>query len=186
MKPNGVWRTRCGPNLCISRISLNGNSKSCRSMRRGDVGVARQKKASNPAGHRGREVILGIQRDLRSEGFAVPVSLLCHWFKIPSRTVYYKPTKAVPKVKDRFEKPIDRQSPLVCLLYGSRFVEPQEKHGIAHLSNSRLAIQATADCLSPTRASHAIGSQFARLVLGNRLVSRPDGPRWLGQPGVGD
>ena len=51
-------------------------------------------------------MILGIQRDLQSEGVAVSVSRLCHWFEVPRRTMYYKPTKAAPKVQDRFEKPI--------------------------------------------------------------------------------
>ena len=51
-------------------------------------------------------MILGIQRDLQSEGVAVSVSRLCHWFEVPRRTMYYKPTKAAPKVQDRFEAPI--------------------------------------------------------------------------------
>ena len=51
-------------------------------------------------------MILGIQRDLQSEGVTVSVSRLCHWFEVPRRTMYYKPTKVAPKVQDRFEKPI--------------------------------------------------------------------------------
>ncbi len=47
-------------------------------------------------------MILGIQRDLQSEGVAVSVSRLCHWFEVPRRTMYYKPTKAAPKVQDRW------------------------------------------------------------------------------------
>ncbi len=31
---------------------------------------------------------------------------LCAWFGVPRRTVYYKPTKAAPKVDPRFAKPI--------------------------------------------------------------------------------
>ena len=51
-------------------------------------------------------MILGIQRDLQSEGVTVSVSRLCHWFEVPRRTMYYKPTKVAPKVQNRFEKPI--------------------------------------------------------------------------------
>jgi hypothetical protein len=79
--------------------------------------------------------------------------------------MYYKPTEAAPRVQDRFEKPIKAmidQDPLVWLSHGSRFVELQQEHGAAHLSNQRLASQATAHWLSPTRASHAIGGPFAR------------------------
>ena len=31
---------------------------------------------------------------------------LCAWFGVPRRTVYYKPTKAAPKVDPRFAEPI--------------------------------------------------------------------------------
>ncbi len=51
-------------------------------------------------------MFLGIQRDMQSEGVAVSVSRLCHWFEVPRRTIYYKPTKAAPKVQDRFVKPM--------------------------------------------------------------------------------
>ena len=37
------------------------------------------------------------------EGVTVSVSRLCQWFEVPRRTMYYKPTKAAPKVQDRFE-----------------------------------------------------------------------------------
>jgi putative transposase len=47
-----------------------------------------------------------IQRGLRDEGFTVPMTKLCRWFDAPRRTVYYKPVKSKPKVKDRFAGPI--------------------------------------------------------------------------------
>ncbi|TWI05719.1 putative transposase, partial [Lysobacter ruishenii] len=34
------------------------------------------------------------------------VSQLCRWFELPRRTVYYKPTKAAPKVKSELAEPI--------------------------------------------------------------------------------
>ena len=51
-------------------------------------------------------MILSIQRGLQAEGFKVSMSQLCRWFEVPRRTVYYRPTKAAPRVQERFEKPI--------------------------------------------------------------------------------
>ena len=34
------------------------------------------------------------------------MSQLCRWFEMPRRTVYYKPTKAAPKVKPELAEPI--------------------------------------------------------------------------------
>ncbi|WP_182446920.1 hypothetical protein [Cereibacter sphaeroides] len=36
----------------------------------------------------------------------MPLTKLCAWFGVPRRTVYYKPTKAAPKVDRRFAEPI--------------------------------------------------------------------------------
>ena len=47
-----------------------------------------------------------IRQGLKAEGFEVSISKLCRWFEIPRRTVYYKPTKAAPKVQERFAQPI--------------------------------------------------------------------------------
>ncbi|WP_206202694.1 hypothetical protein [Thioalkalivibrio sp. XN279] len=58
---------------------------------------AREKLAS-PAGQ-GRELILSIQQGLQAEGFTVSVSQLCRWFGAPRPTLYYRPTKALPKVR---------------------------------------------------------------------------------------
>jgi len=43
-----------------------------------------------------------IRQGLKEEGFTVSLSKLCQWFNIPRRTVYYKPTKAAPKVDPKF------------------------------------------------------------------------------------
>src|SRR5690606_253171 len=69
-----------------------------RGVRRSDVGVTRQKKIAVPVG-RGREMIETIRQGLKEDGYTVSISKLCQWFGIPRRTVYYKPTKAAPKVK---------------------------------------------------------------------------------------
>jgi putative transposase len=51
-------------------------------------------------------MILFLQQGLLSDGIAVPVTKLCAWFGVPRRTVYYKPTKASPKIDPVFEGPI--------------------------------------------------------------------------------
>ena len=51
-------------------------------------------------------MIRSIQQGLLDDGVSVPVTKLCRWFEVPRRTVYYKPTKAKPKIDPRFEKPI--------------------------------------------------------------------------------
>jgi putative transposase len=40
------------------------------------------------------------------EGWVVSVSQLCRWFGVPRRTVYYRPTKALPKVRPELAEPI--------------------------------------------------------------------------------
>jgi putative transposase len=47
-----------------------------------------------------------IQQGLREDGFAVSMTRLCRWFEMPRRTVYYKPTKAPPKVRPELAEPI--------------------------------------------------------------------------------
>lgn len=42
----------------------------------------------------------------RADGFKVSLVKLCAWFGVPRRTVYYKPSKAAPKVDSRFAEPI--------------------------------------------------------------------------------
>ena len=51
-------------------------------------------------------MIESVRQGLESEGVSVPITKLCRWFEMPRRTLYYKPTKAAPKVQERFEKPI--------------------------------------------------------------------------------
>ena len=53
-------------------------------------------------------MILQIQRGLREDGFAIPMTKLCRWFDVPRRTVYYKPVKAKPKMQERISNPIKR------------------------------------------------------------------------------
>lgn len=51
-------------------------------------------------------MIRTLHEDLLADGIAVPLTKLCAWFGVPRRTVYYKPTKAAPKVDPRFADPI--------------------------------------------------------------------------------
>lgn len=47
-----------------------------------------------------------IRQGLKEDGYTVSISQLCQWFGIPRRTVYYKPTKAAPKVRPELAAPI--------------------------------------------------------------------------------
>lgn len=47
-----------------------------------------------------------IRQGLKEDGYTVSISKLCQWFGIPRRTVYYKPTKAAPKIKPELAEPI--------------------------------------------------------------------------------
>ena len=49
-----------------------------------------------------------VQQGLAAEGVKVPISKLCRWFEVPRRTVYYRPTKAAPKVQPKFAEPIKK------------------------------------------------------------------------------
>jgi hypothetical protein len=51
-------------------------------------------------------LIRSIQQGLLAEGIRVSISKLCAWFCVPRRTVYYKPTKAAPKIDPSFADPI--------------------------------------------------------------------------------
>ena len=51
-------------------------------------------------------MILGIQQAMKDDGVEVSMSHLCRWFEVSRRTVYVRPTKAPPRVQERFEKPI--------------------------------------------------------------------------------
>ena len=50
-------------------------------------------------------MIRTLHEGLLADGIAVSIAKLCTWFGVPRRTVYYKPTKAAPKVDDRFAVP---------------------------------------------------------------------------------
>ena len=51
-------------------------------------------------------MIQTVKQGLQAEGVAVPMTKLCQWFEVSRRTVYYKPTKSVPKVQEQLERPI--------------------------------------------------------------------------------
>ncbi|ABN77127.1 IS3 family transposase [Cereibacter sphaeroides] len=51
-------------------------------------------------------MIRTLHEGLLADGITVPLTKLCAWFGVPRRTVYYKPTKAAPKVDARFADPI--------------------------------------------------------------------------------
>lgn len=51
-------------------------------------------------------MIVSIQQGLREEGVDVSLSKLCRWFGVARRTMYYRPTKASPKVRDELATPV--------------------------------------------------------------------------------
>jgi len=51
-------------------------------------------------------MILGLQQQLKDDGLEVSLDKLCRWPEVPRRTVYYAPTKAQPKLQERFVTPI--------------------------------------------------------------------------------
>ena len=50
--------------------------------------------------------MVSLQQGLRADGIHVSMSQLCRWFEQPRRTVYYRPTKSVPKVNPALAEPI--------------------------------------------------------------------------------
>jgi len=51
-------------------------------------------------------MIATIKQGLEEDGIQVSMTKLCRWLEVPRRTVYYRPTKAAPRVQERFEAPI--------------------------------------------------------------------------------
>jgi putative transposase len=51
-------------------------------------------------------VIASVRQGLLADGIEVSVAALCRWFGVPKRTVYYRATKALPKVQARFSDPV--------------------------------------------------------------------------------
>ena len=47
-----------------------------------------------------------IRQGLKDDGYTVSISRLCRWFEVPRRTVYYRPTRKLPTVQERFCQPI--------------------------------------------------------------------------------
>lgn len=87
-------------------------------------------------------MIEAIRQGLKDDGFEVAISQLCRWFEVPRRTVYYKPTKAAPKVRSELAAPIKaliEQEPS----FGYRTVAgpavDEQEHGAAGLPVDGLA-----------------------------------------------
>ncbi|MEO0959280.1 MAG: hypothetical protein AAFY66_12605 [Pseudomonadota bacterium] len=67
-------------------------------------------------------MIRTLHEGLLADGIAVPLTKLCAWFGVPRRTVYYKLTKAPPKVDPAFAEPI--ASPVEDMLIEAFVAEP--------------------------------------------------------------
>ena len=51
-------------------------------------------------------MIGSIQQGLRADGYEVSISRLCRWFGVSRRTVYYRPRKSAPRVREDLVSPI--------------------------------------------------------------------------------
>ena len=51
-------------------------------------------------------MIEAIRQGLKAEGFEVSISKLCRWFGVARRSLYYKPSRATPKINPAFSEPI--------------------------------------------------------------------------------
>ncbi len=85
-------------------------------------------------------MILRVQQGLLDEGVKASLSQLCRWFEVPRRTVYYQPTKAVPKVDEQLAAPIKamiEENPS----FGYRTVAylHEQEHSAEDLPTQRLA-----------------------------------------------
>ncbi|MDY1547504.1 IS3 family transposase [Luteibacter sahnii] len=50
--------------------------------------------------------MVSLQQGLLADGFEVSMVKLCRWFGVARRTVYYRPTKALPKIKEVVAAPV--------------------------------------------------------------------------------
>ena len=98
----------CAPSLLKSRSSISVRSKiysrpmakPCWSCVPECANIGEAKKAQFHAEHGAREMILGLQQQLKDDGLEVSLVKLCRWFEVPKRTVYYTPIKAQPKLQE--------------------------------------------------------------------------------------
>ena len=51
-------------------------------------------------------MIEAIRQGLKADGFEVSISKLCSWFGVARRSVYYKASRATPKIDPAFSEPI--------------------------------------------------------------------------------
>lgn len=51
-------------------------------------------------------MIAALRQGLKDDGYEVSISKLCQWFGVARRSVYYRPTKAEPKVRAELAGPI--------------------------------------------------------------------------------
>mgnify|MGYP002662299854 FL=1 len=54
----------------------------------------------------GRELIRRLQEQFQADGFKVSLSRLCTWFGVARRSVYYRPQRKQPVVKEYYAGPI--------------------------------------------------------------------------------
>jgi len=103
--PSAGWRTLCAPTGSTSANNTSSSSMICKKpMARPCCSFVREI-LSALYGAEGRELIRTLHLGLLAEGIPVPPAKLCALFRVTRRTVYYKSTKAAPKVDPRFADP---------------------------------------------------------------------------------
>lgn len=133
-------------------------------------------------------MIQSIHQGLLAEGIQVPLTKLCAWFGVPRRTVYYRPTKAVPKVDPRFAEPIKaiiEQEPsfgyrTVAWLLGFNKTEVA-----ADLSAQRLAGPQASRWHAPAHRGDPVRCQSPERALVDRHVPGLGRAGWMGHAGPG-
>ena len=128
------------------------------------------------------QMIRTLHEGLLADGIAVPLTKLCAWFGVPRRTVYYKPTKAAPKVDPalcRTDQGDDREGAFLRLSHRGLASGLQQEHGAAHLPDQGLAGAQAPDRHAAPHRSGAIGGHGPERTLVHGPVPRLVGARWL-------
>ncbi len=124
-----------------------------------------------------------IRQGLKEDGLDVSVSKLCRWLGVPRRTVYYRPTKKVPIVQERFAQPI-KQRIEEHPAFGYRTVAHLlgfNKNTVQRVFQLAVAGAQTTRGLQAAGAGAAFGSGGPERAMGDGSVPRLDWQRWLGR-----
>ena len=128
-----------------------------------------------------------IRQGLKADGIHASINKLCQWFAVPRRTVYYRPTKAAPKVDAKFAEPIKamiEENPA----FGYRTVAHllAKEHGATDLPAERLASEEAPRGLPAAGTGVAVSRAGPERAVGDRPLSNLGRARPLDHLGTGD